>query len=94
MENAINPSRPLTTISEEERTNLLQLIREYLQADDDVILDVGYDQSKIQFCFQNLKHRLIFEREQNMKLQHEQELSAPQSQQQQPVKKSKTCTIL
>jgi len=39
------------------------------EEDDDVILDVGYDQSRIQFCFLNLKQRLLYEREQNYKLQ-------------------------
>ena len=92
MENAVNPSRPITTISEDDRTRLLQLIREYLQAeDDDEILDVGYDQSRIQFCFSNLKQRLLYEREQNYKLQglsvqgpSPQQPQSPQSQPQQP----------
>ena len=77
----------MTTISEDERIELLELIREYLQAeDDDEILDVGFDQAKIQFCFLNLKQRWIFEREQNLKLRgiEPQPQQQPQLQQQLP----------
>ena len=82
LENVIDPAAPLTALTEMDKAEMLEMLQAYLNADENAILELGFDRSKIQFCFHTLKQRLRAEQEEKNKLMQSQ------------VKKSKTCVIL